>query len=248
MNKSKQLQQLWQDLASERNAEHLYKKRNGKLTNIGFVNQYAKHEFIPNKWFDWENRANAKIMIIGQDWGPYIALKPYVERYNEQKDKPGFNLDDFMFDTFSSRTERFIMKAIETTYKKHFNNEITHKTWNDIFFTVAIMFTRQGKNFRGNDFFDEKFGIEVSFPYLKRQIDVLKPKIVIALGKLAYRVVAKYYNLEIQNESISKVVERIGDGAINVNNTIIIPIFHPASHTDPKIQIKGWEKMWKYYN
>ena len=65
--KKKLIRKLWKDLSNNTKVTKRYKIREGKKVNVGFVNQYALHSFIPNKWFDWENRVNAEIMIIGQE-------------------------------------------------------------------------------------------------------------------------------------------------------------------------------------
>ena len=50
--------------------------KNGKdysLINIYKDNQFCKN--VPSIWTDWFNRLNSKIMIIGQDWGPYCDME-----------------------------------------------------------------------------------------------------------------------------------------------------------------------------
>ena len=67
-SKSNDLKQLWSELSQNNRVTESYKIRKGKQINIGYVNQFALHDFIPNKWFDWQNRSDSEIMIIGQDW------------------------------------------------------------------------------------------------------------------------------------------------------------------------------------
>jgi len=95
--KREKLKQLWIDLSKNREATESYKIRNGKNINIGFVNQFSLHSFIPNKWFDWENSFDSEIMIVGQDWGPYSALLPYITEYEGQKKFKDFNYNKYLF-------------------------------------------------------------------------------------------------------------------------------------------------------
>jgi len=64
------------------------KNRNGKdcsLINIYKDNKFAKK--IPSIWTDWYNRINAKIMIIGQDWGPFVDMKRLNSEYLQEENK-----------------------------------------------------------------------------------------------------------------------------------------------------------------
>jgi hypothetical protein len=249
MNESERIQQLkflWHDLANDSRPTQRIKIRNGVQINVGFVNQFALHSFIPNKWFDWERRANAEIMIIGQDWGPYAALEPYLIAYEAEKDTDGFDYDEYLFRTFSSRTEKFIFKSLEKSYLEVYNRAITMEIWDKFIFTVAVFFTRQGKHFRGSEFYDEKYGVELSLPYLTRQIDIVKPKVIIPLGGTAWGMVRSIFELKQMPGKISDVVNSLNGKPIIVKNTAIIPNFHPASHTDPKIQYEIWKTVWNY--
>lgn len=242
--KQEEMKQLWKELALNKKVTQSYKNRKGKKVNIGFINQFSLHNSIPNKWFDWENRVNVKILIIGQDWGPYSALLPYITKYEALKDQEDYNYDNYLFETFSSRTEKFIIKVVEKSYFEKFNKQITQEVWNNFFFTVAIMFTRQGNHFRGNEFFDEKLGIEESLPYLKKQIEIVKPKVIMPLGGIAWRMVNDIFNLK-RNVTISQVIDEQRAMPICIDDVRIIPNFHPASHTNPEIQYNIWKTIWE---
>ena len=243
--KKKLIMQLWKDLTNNKTAGTNIKFKDGKEINVGFVNQFSLHKFIPNKWFDWESRVDAKIMIIGQDWGPYKALLPYIEKYEEEKRNSDFNYDEYLFRTFSSRTEKFIFKSLERSYLEKFNTQITKAIWDEFIFTVAVFFTRQGDHFRGSEFYDEKFGVRTSLPYLKRQIEIVKPKIIMPIGGTAWGMVRDIFGLGKYPEKISEVIERLGKEIIKKGDTIIIPNFHPASHTDPNVQYDIWKRVWE---
>jgi len=236
--KKKLIRKLWKDLSNNTKVTKRYKIREGKKVNIGFINQYALHSFIPNKWFDWENRVNAKIMIIGQDWGPYKVLLPYIENYNKD-----LNYEDFLFKTFSSRTEKFILTSLSKSYKEKYGKTMTKDVWNKFIFTVAVLFTRQGKQFRGSEFYDESFGMKESLPYLKRQIEIIKPKVIIVMGGTAWKQIKDIYNLKYPDK-FSEVILKLNRKPIVYKDVKIIPIFHPASFTDPKVQYKLWKTLW----
>jgi uracil-DNA glycosylase len=123
---------------------------------------------------------------------------------------------------------------------------MTNEIWNEIVFTMAVLFTRQGNHFRGNEFYDEKFGLEVSLPYLQRQIEIIQPKIIVPFGGAAWSSVRKIFKLEDYPSKITDIVAILNRKPIVIGDTTIIPNFHPASHTDPKIGYEIWKTIWKY--
>jgi len=246
LRKQSLMKRLIGELEDEDSVESILVSRNGKQVDVGLVNHFKLHKKIPNKWFDWVRKVNAPIVIIGQDWGPYIVLLKFIEDYSIEKDSMFFSYDDFLFKTFSSRTEKFIIKAIQNTYEDTFKEEFPKRLWELFFFTMAVLFTRQGKHFRGNYNFDSEKSTELSFKYVSKQLDIVKPKIVIPLGNLALRSVDKHYQLGINNKKISKLVEELRPkGYIQKGQTYILPNFHPASHITPKIQLDIWKKIWQ---
>ncbi|MCK4835377.1 MAG: uracil-DNA glycosylase [Candidatus Aminicenantes bacterium] len=84
--------------------------------------------------------------------------------------------------------------------------------------------------------------VEACIPYLKSQIEVLKPKVLVCLGKVAFD------NLMGQSHPISKVRGQRFD----YQNIPVIPTFHPSYilHQRSKQEISGakwkvWEDMQK---
>lgn len=245
MKPAEQMSALIEQLKQDTVAAQITALRGGKKTNVGLVNHYKLHDFIPNKWFDWINRADAEIMIIGQDWGPYSALKKYVDSYEIESQNPDFDYNKFLFSAFSSRTEKFILKAIETTYTQAFG-KFDAEIWDEIIFTMAVLFTRQGEHFRGANNFDPKQSAANSYPYVSKQIEIVSPKVIITLGGMAFDVVNRHFELSYDGRTVTRVIEELGDDVIQTEQAVIIPNFHPASHTDPKLQLRIWSKIWKY--
>ena len=250
MRKSKQqMKDLIQELSLNIEVETIMACRKGEMKNVGLVNQFKLNDFIPNKWFDWERRIDAEIMYIGQDWGPYSALDKYNLDYAIESLKEDFNYDDFLFKAFSSRTEKFILTAVQNSYKEITGKEFSKDLWNNFFFTVAVMFTRQGIHFRGNDNFDEKKSLELSYPYLKKQIEIVQPKVIMTSGNLSWTSVSKIFGLEKYGQNISSALKTLGEEKyVKSGDTYIIPNYHPASYIDPKIIYSQFLQIWKIYN
>ncbi len=64
--------------------------------------------------------------------------------------------------------------------------------------------------------------IALCSPYLERQIEILKPRIICPLGRFAAKYILEKYGFEMS--SISKVQGKIFEGEV-----IIIPMYHPAA-------------------
>jgi len=75
--------------------------------------------------------------------------------------------------------------------------------------------------FNRNPFKDE---IEKCFPYLKKQIDIIKPKIIITLGNFATKSMLNLYGFKA--ESISKIHGKV---FTLLHRIKILPTFHPAA-------------------
>lgn len=70
--------------------------------------------------------------------------------------------------------------------------------------------------------------IEIYGPFLDRQINIIKPKIIATLGRYSAEYIMKKFNLEDVIEPIGKMHGKVFD-AQNGNEKIrIIPLLHPA--------------------
>jgi hypothetical protein len=244
--KKQQILNLIEDLKQNSEVENIWVNRKGEKVNVGLINHFKLHNIIPNKWFDWVRSANAEVMVIGQDWGPYSVLKKFIDDFDESKYEDEEYYSRFIFRDFSSRTEKFILNTISQTYFDKFHKDFTQDKWDKIFFTMSVLFMRQGIHFRGSHNFDNKKSAELSYKYVARQLDIIKPKLIITLGNMGFEVVNKYFNLGYKEPKVTKLVEELEDKYfIEVGSTKILPNFHPAAHVDPKIQKKIWSKMWE---
>ena len=206
---------------------------NLKCKEKSLINIYENNDFcknIPSIWTDWFNRLNSKIMIIGQDWGPYKDMKKLNELLKNDKS----NWNELM-ESEKSNTKKLLEKYI----KESSNNKCT---LNDIYITNAIMCARQGDNYRGNNIDLAKSTINCSNQLLK-QIEIIKPKVIVTLG---------YYPLMSLSKTLSFSIEKTLKETINnypeitVDNYIIIPLYHPVAQIKKCEQLKQYKRIWKY--
>jgi len=77
----------------------------------------------------------------------------------------------------------------------------------------------------------QKEEISACSPYLERQIEIIKPKIICPLGRYSMRFLMEKYGLKDKIEPISRIHGRV----FEINNLFqeikIIPLYHPAVAT-----------------
>jgi len=62
-------------------------------------------------------------------------------------------------------------------------------------------------------------------PFLDRQIEILKPKVIVTLGRYAMDYILRLYNLEDKLEPISSAHGK----SYKAENVDIVPLYHPAA-------------------
>lgn len=209
------------------------KKKTGK--DCSLINIYKDNEFcknIPSIWTDWINRLDSKIMIIGQDWGPFNDMKKLNELYCKQPTKDNWTN---LIEQEKSATKRQLEYYIkESSNSKH--------SLDEIFITNAIICARQGDNYRGDNIDLNKSTHNCS-NYLMKQIEIVKPKIVLTLGYYPILSLSKIYGFEIGN-NLKETIKNYPE--IKINNYIVIPLYHPVAQIKKREQLEQYKRIWKY--
>jgi uracil-DNA glycosylase family 4 len=214
-------------------------RKNCKLcsNNLNFINpanvlpnnQYDSNEIGP--WTLWQNSLNAKILIVGQDWGSENDFKVQMG-----KDKDG--------DTNSNLGKLCASIGIDLDPPtKNIKNQ-------KLFFTNQVLCLRNNSNVS----LDKKENWEVCKKcgenYLKPLIEIIKPEVIIALGKFAFKNIAELYGSDLKNMSNKGNNIIIDSYMKNLGNIYRIkdgPAVIPVCHCSPKQitrniddQIKDW--------
>lgn len=225
-------EELLKELKKCEKCIHL-KSKNGKdyaLINLYKNNQFCKN--IPSIWTDWFHRLNSKIMMIGQDWGPYSDMKMLNELYRQNPTPDNWK---YLIEQEKSKTKKLL---------EYYIKESSNNTYNldDIFITNAIMCARKGENYRGDNINLRK-STDHCKEYLLKQINILKPKIILTLGYYPLLSLSKIYNFTIEKnlrDTIHKNPE------INMHDFIIIPLYHPVAQIKKNEQLKQYKKIWEH--
>lgn len=205
-----------------------------KCKEKSLINYFKDGNFcknIPSIWTDWYNRLDSKIMIIGQDWGPYSDMKKINNLLNENKD----NWKEII-ELEKSHTKKMLNYYIVTSSDKKC-------TLDDIYVTNAIMCARQGENYRGNNIDLNKSTINCS-EFLLKQIEIVKPKVILTLGYYPLKSLSTIFKFNIENTLKNSI--KINPEII-VDNFIIIPLYHPVAQIKKEEQLKQYKRIWKYF-
>jgi len=82
-------------------------------------------------------------------------------------------------------------------------------------------------------------------PFLERQIEIIKPKIICPLGRYSMKFLMKKFGLKDQIEGISKIHGRLFESKSLFQSITIIPFYHPAVATYNPNMKKILEKDFK---
>lgn len=133
-------------------------------------------------------------------------------------------------------TKRLLTKYLVQS-AKNFNINIS---LDDIYITNAIMCARKGNNYRGSN-----INLKVSTcnfsKFLQKQIDIIKPKIILTLGYYPIYSLSMIYDFKICT-TLTETIETYGKFILD--NFAIIPLYHPASQIKKEIQLNQYMKIW----
>lgn len=208
---------------------------NLKCKDKSLINIYQDYEFctnIPSIWTDWFNRLDSKIMIVGQDWGPYDDMK----KFNNLLENDKSNWKEII-ELEKSNTKKLLENYIKESSNRKYS-------LNDIFITNAIMCARQGNSYRGNNIALKKSTINCS-KYLISQIEIIKPKVILTLGYYPLMSLSRTLNFEI-NKTLKETIKNYSE--IKIDKFIIIPLYHPVAQVKKQEQLERYKRIWKYIN
>lgn len=70
--------------------------------------------------------------------------------------------------------------------------------------------------------------IDLYAPFLDRQIEIIKPKVIVTLGRFSMEYIMKKFGLEDHLDIISKIHGKVFEAETNFGKIKIIPLYHPA--------------------
>ena len=224
-------------------------------SSYGMINYFRNKQVclnIPSVWTDWVNRSNSKLMIIGQDWGPYKDMLKLNNKYNELVLTGADDTTAWkeIVDERESNTKQLLIEYIVKSAKEK-NLNFDKSIIDSFYITNAVLCARDGQNYRGNENFKPKFCTDNCSEFLKKQIEFLKPTVIITLGFWPLYSISKSYNIPIYktlNENISFYNlnrKKIINLSSNNEPMYVVPVFHPVAQIRKNVQIETYTLLWE---
>jgi DNA polymerase len=208
------------------------------------IDEFGSKDIGP--WTEWQGNLDAELMIVGQEWG---GTDNYIDQEgrDEDRDAANANLVDLL-DSIGRRIE------FPSEYQKK-----VKKPEQPHFFTNAVLCLRRGKATTSENGNIDKSGKEpvkqcfrnCAFKFLKPQIDLVNPKVIVTLGYQAYRsVIISCGNPGMKPEKSMKAA--LGQGMVNLGSVQLFPRYHcGAKSTNPnmkysrtmELQKKDWQSV-----
>ncbi len=255
MNKAGLLIDLFKDTVNCIKCEK-FSGENKKIDGCdGLINIFQNEQIalnIPSIWTDWINRADSKLMIIGQDWGPYSDMEKLYNKYckyiGEGCDR-GKAWSEIVNEP-ESMTKKLMTEFIVQSAKEI--DIIVDETILDSFFvTNAVLCARKGNNYRGNNNFKPKFCTENCAAKLKKEIEIIKPMVIVTLGYWPFYSIAQSYHIPVYKTLRENLLRYSSDikNIINISkdNTpiYVLPVYHPTAQVRKADQISYYRLMWE---
>lgn len=158
-------------------------------------------------WSRWQGNLDARIMIVAQDWG---SKKTYIDQGGRDKISK------------RSVTNGNIIELMRSIDEELDDPEVLDQP-NLHFFTNACLCYRVDNKEQG--------GAKTEWfsncrKFLMKQIEIVQPRVVIALGKVPFDNIMKAFKPDFQYESYQKIVDDHTHIPIMMDKTYVVPVFH----------------------
>jgi DNA polymerase len=204
------------------------RKQCSNCTDSGLINpsSVCGGTFDSNQigpWTRWQGSLDAQIMVIGQDWGD----KRYFEdnKGGEAKSNP----------TNKTLIQLLAGVGINLAVPEE------EKQLQVAFFTNAILCLK-GNGLQGPV---KRCWFQNCSVFLKKQVEIVAPKIVISLGEMAFRALLAAFELKAGG---FKAAVEDSKGILLPNGSILFPVYHCGArilntHRSINQQRQDWEKV-----
>ena len=161
-------------------------------------------------WSDWQGNLDAEIMVVGQEWG---GTNNYIGQSGKDSDGDPTNYNLLT-----------LMKNIGREVPPPSDLQGSPKQ-GQFFFTNGVLCLRNGaatSSGQKNDISAGSF-VQCGLSFLRPQIELIKPRAVLVLGRLPWVGLMKSFGLTTG----SRHGETVDSGSVSLNeHTIAIPLFH----------------------
>jgi len=175
-------------------------------------------------WSQWQGNHNAEILVVGQDWGD---IDYFINNHGKDSDDNPTN---------NNLIELFNVINIDIGLPSKPNKSAP------VFFTNSILGIKTNGKMSGK--VSQKWAKESTQEFLLPLIELIKPKVIITLGAIAYKEISKIYGLP--TNSLTKIV--CETPKFEVQGLKIYPRFHCGrlgiANRNFELQKQDWYKIY----
>jgi uracil-DNA glycosylase len=176
-------------------------------------------------WSRWQGNLDAKVMVVGQDWGDINCLR-----------------DNVGVEPSNNRTNVTLVALLDELGVK-VDLPQASSGQNVVFFTNAILCLKEGG--LQADVQAEWFR-NCGSRYLRRQIEIINPMLVIGLGTNAFQAILAAFSMKCGPKFLDHVEDR--DGTLLPNGSRAFAAYHCGArvlntHRKLPIQQQDWRRM-----
>jgi uracil-DNA glycosylase len=198
-------QQLYSSLVQQRKK---CKACGGVLINPADCNGDLYDSFQIGPWSRWQGNLQAKLMVVGQDWGDTNYFLKW-EGFDDPNNPTNVNLTK-------------LLNSIGINIKSITGAD----QGGDIFLTNAILCLKQ--NGLQGDVVGAWFE-NCGKNFLKPTIEIVKPKVLVALGEWPYKTILQAYDIRyVRPQTYRMIVEQVGKagGRKLPGGALLFPVYH----------------------
>lgn len=236
----------------ERYADLVRERQEYDPSSVGLVNpsqvDQGKYD-VPHMgpWTAWAHDLNADLMVVGQDWGDvdYYATN---RGYDNPRNPTNIALQTLLLSVGRpippppSESDAVGADALTANDAKH-SDRATCRVW----LTNALLWLKSGGLSAPVD--KAWFG-EPSRPLLKAQVDLVQPRVIVALGEKAYDCLLAAYGLPHRRGPFKDAVESSTGIEIRVGDqpTKILAVYHCGARIQNTLrsldkQLEDWKHV-----
>jgi uracil-DNA glycosylase len=87
-------------------------------------------------------------------------------------------------------------------------------------------------------------------PYLDRQLEIIKPKVIVLLGRISMKYVFKCAGIEEKLDTIGVMHGKVYEGRLSYGKVTLLPLYHPAAAlynpNNKKVLLEDFKVVKKY--
>jgi uracil-DNA glycosylase family 4 len=174
-------------------------------------------------WTRWQGDLNADVMVVAQGWGDVEGFKRQSGVDNE------------------SATNRMLIELLAHVGVR-LTSPLASRKNSGVFLTNAVLCLKYGN---AQTVVSKQWYANCGPRFLRRQIEIVRPRVVVTLGEWAYRTTMDSFGLEPRR--FRYAVDSV-DPVVLFHGTCLIPVYHCGrrilnTHRDREAQFKDWMRV-----